>query len=276
MIFIVVGTILIRVKAVRQPTTKVDVNSVNLMSTDISEHSTGITTVQSASGSADLQASLRRLDQLANLGIVSASVAHEIKNGLTAINTFINMLIEKETDREMAELVQRELKRIDGLATQMLRLSAPKASALATVRLHDVLEHSLRLLQYQFSSRLIAVKKNFNAKSDLVRADEAQLQQSFMNLLLNAAEAMGSQGELWVATETTSEARLKVFIRDTGPGISAENLPRLFEPFFTTKRNGTGLGLAICERVLQEHLGSIEVKSELGRGTTFIITLPLV
>ena len=246
------------------------------MSSDLLENSAGRAAAQSASAPPDWQANLRRLDQLANLGIVSASIAHEIKNGLVAINTFINILIEKNTDREMAEMVQRELKRIDGLATQMLRLSAPKPSALTTVRVHDVLEHAMRLLDHQFSSRLIAVKKNYNAKSDLVRADESQLQQAFMNLLLNAAEAMGGQGELWLATETAGEAKLKIFIRDTGPGIAPENLSRLFEPFFTTKKHGTGLGLAICERVLQEHLGGIEVKSEAGRGSTFIITLPVV
>lgn len=224
----------------------------------------------------DLQANLRRLDQLANLGIVSASVAHEIKNGLVAVNTFVGVLLEKNADNEMAELVQRELKRIDGLATQMLRLSSPKPSTLTTIRVHDVMDHALRLLEHQFSSRLIAVKKNFNATTDLVRADESQLQQAFMNILLNAAEAMGTQGELWLATEITGGDRLKIFIRDTGPGIAPENLPRLFEPFFTTKKNGTGLGLAICERVIQEHLGTIEVKSEAGRGCTFIVTLPTV
>jgi signal transduction histidine kinase len=246
------------------------------MSSELSVNATGFSAVNSAAATPDLQGNLRRLDQLANLGIVSASVAHEIKNGLVAINTFINILLEQGTDREMAEMVQRELKRIDGLATQMLRLSAPKPAALTTVRVHDVLEHAMRLLEHQFSSRLIAVKKNYNAVTDTVRADESQLQQAFMNLLLNAAEAMGGQGELWLATETADEARLKIFIRDTGPGIAPENLLRLFEPFFTTKKLGTGLGLAICQRVLLEHLGSIEVKSELGRGSTFIITLPVV
>ena len=224
----------------------------------------------------DLQANLRRLDQLANLGIVSASVAHEIKNGLVAVNTFIGVLLEKNADDELAGLVQRELKRIDGLATEMLRISAQKPTTLADVGVHDLLEHALRLLEHQFATRLIAVKKNYNAATDRVRADESQLQQAFMNLLLNAAEAMRSQGELWLATEVADGARLKIFIRDTGPGIAPENLPRLFDPFFTTKKNGTGLGLAICQRVIQEHLGTIEVKSEVGRGSTFTITLPTV
>jgi signal transduction histidine kinase len=222
----------------------------------------------------ELRANLRRLDQLANLGLVSASVAHEIKNGLVAVNTFIAVLLENDAGNEMAGLVQRELKRIDGLATEMLRISAHKPAALASVGLHDLLEHSLRLLEHQFANRLIVVKKNYGAATDLVRADESQLQQALMNLMLNAAEAMGTQGELWLATELAADARLKLFIRDTGPGITPENLPRLFEPFFTTKKNGTGLGLAICQRVIQEHLGTIEVKSEWGRGTTFIITLP--
>ncbi len=94
----------------------------------------------------DLQSNLRRLDQLANLGLVSASIAHEIKNGLVAINTFVGVLLEKEKDNELAGMVQRELKRIDSLATQMLRLSSPKPTVFASLSLHEVMEHSLRLL----------------------------------------------------------------------------------------------------------------------------------
>ena len=253
-----------------------ETDAVNSMSPEPPFNSTGCSGGNSLATPPDLQGNLRRLDQLANLGIVSASVAHEIKNGLVAISTYINILIEKDSPNEMTALVQRELKRIDGLATQMLRLSAPKPAALTTVRVHDVLDHAMRLLEHQFSSRLIVVKKNYNAKVDTVRADESQLQQAFMNLLLNAAEAMGGQGELWLATEMTAGEQLKIFIRDTGPGIAPENLSRLFEPFFTTKKNGTGLGLAICQRVIREHLGRIEVKSEAGRGSTFTITLPVV
>jgi signal transduction histidine kinase len=226
---------------------------------------------------ADLQASLQRLDQLANLGLVAANVAHEIKNGLVAINTFVELLLEKSADKEMAGVVQRELKRIDNLVTQMLRLSAPRTAEVKTVRLHDLLDHSLRLLEHQMKTRLLTLKRNYRAPSDAVRGDESQLQQALINLLLNATEAMGSNGELTVATEIITDPdgrrRLKIFIRDTGPGIAPENLSRLFEPFFTTKKNGTGLGLAICRRVVQEHQGSIEVESQDGNGSTFIITL---
>ncbi len=230
----------------------------------------------SAAGN-DLQDNLRRLDRLANLGLVSASLAHEIKNGLVAIKTYVEILLEKGEDREMAGVVRRELVRIDGLATQMLRLSAPKSKALAPVPIHHLLDLSLRLLEHQMSGRMIVLKRDYRAGSDLVRGDESQLQQAFMNLVLNGVEAIGSNGELTVRTETAPGGpggnTLKIYFQDTGPGISPEHLSRLFEPFFTTKQNGTGLGLAISRRVAEDHLGNIEVVSELGRGSTFIISL---
>jgi signal transduction histidine kinase len=247
------------------------------MSPDVNKLNTGASTRGVPDDMQHLPENLRRLDRLANLGLVSASVAHEIKNGLVAINTFIEVLLEKGEDKEMATMVRSELKRIDALATQMLRFSTPKAAALTTVHVHELLDHSLRLLEHQMAGRMITLKRIYHATPDTVRGDEAQLQQAFMNLLLNAAEAIGSNGELTLKTETTAEGhgerRLKIHIQDTGAGIAAEHLPRLFEPFFTTKKNGTGLGLSICQRVAQEHQGSIEVKSELGRGTTFIVVL---
>lgn len=217
---------------------------------------------------------LRRLDRLANLGLFSAGVAHEIKNGLVAINTFVEVMLEKGEDREMAELVRRELKRIDGLAVQMLRLAAPKPAMLAPVNVHLLLDHSLRLLEHQMSGRLISLQRNYRAAPETVCGDESHLQQAFVNLLLNAVEAMNNGGELTVATET-ADGQTIISIRDTGAGIVPENMAHVFDTFFTTKKHGTGLGLAICKRVVEEHHGAISVQSEAGRGSTFIITLPL-
>ena len=222
----------------------------------------------------DVQQNLQRLDRLANLGLFSASIAHEIKNGLVAINTFIEVLLEKSEDREMATVVHRELKRIDGLTTQMLRFAAPKPATLVPVNVHVLLDHSLRLLEHQMKGRMIALHRDFSAAPETVRGDESQLQQAFMNLLLNAVEAMGHGGELTAAT-ATGAGQVKITIRDTGAGIAPENLTHVFETFFTTKKHGTGLGLAICRRVVEEHLGAIEVQSEAGHGSTFIITLPM-
>jgi signal transduction histidine kinase len=221
---------------------------------------------------------LRRLDRLAGLGTLSASMAHEIKNGMVAIKTFVDLLAQKGQDTELTEVVGRELERINALATQMLRFAAPNRAAFTTVRIHDVLDHSLRLMQHQISGKLISLQRHYKADPDTVRGDDAQLQQALMNLLLNALEAMGTNGVLTVNTETVkgerSERQLRINIQDTGVGIAPENLRRLFEPFFTTKTNGTGLGLAISQRIALEHHGSIRVQSEPGKGSRFSLSLP--
>jgi signal transduction histidine kinase len=226
----------------------------------------------------DLQENLRRLDRLANLGLVSAGLAHEIKNGLVAVKTYVEILLEKGEDTEMATMVRRELKRIDALASQMLKLSAPKSTLRNTLPVHEVLDHSLRLLEHQMSGRMIVLKRDYRARPDTVRGDESQLQQAFMNLVLNGMEAIGNNGELTVRTEIfpngTERGRLKISFQDTGPGIAPEHLSLLFEPFFTTKKNGTGLGLAISRRVAEDHQGSIEVASGPGGGSIFIVSLP--
>jgi len=218
---------------------------------------------------------LRRLDRLASLGLLSAGMAHEIKNGLTAIQTFIELLLQKGEDRELAEVVGRELKRIDSLASQMLRFAAPGRNTFASVNVHQLLDHSLRLVEHQITGKLISLKRDYKAAPEMIRGDEFQLQQAFMNLLFNAIEAMGMSGELTVGTEIADGKQLKIRIRDTGAGITPENLGRLFEPFFTTKKNGTGLGLAISQRIVHEHGGDISVKSESNKGSTFSISLPL-
>ena len=248
------------------------------MSSSHQKKTTGSAAVSSAVG-ADLQDNLRRLDRLANLGLVAASAAHEIKNGLVAINTYVEVLVEQGKDREMAEVVRRELKRIDLLVTQMLRYAQPKPAAQTDVPVHSLLDHVLRLLEHQMSGRMITLKREYRAQPDVVRGDESQLQQAFMNLLLNGVEAISSNGELSVITEiapdTADGRRLKIHFCDTGIGIKPEDLPRLFETFFTTKKHGTGLGLAISRRVAEEHGGRIEVQSEPGRGSTFTFSLPI-
>jgi signal transduction histidine kinase len=221
---------------------------------------------------------MQRLDRLANLGMLSAGMAHEIKNGMVAIQTFVDLLLEKNQDAELGGVVRHELRRINAIVTQMLRIAAPGHAAFKTVRVHEILDHSLRLLQPQVSGKLITLQKHYRAESDAVRGDDAQLQQTFMNLLLNAVEAMGPNGTLTVGTEIAdgdNGARvLQIQIRDTGVGITPENLARLFEPFFTTKKNGTGLGLAISHRIIHEHQGSIRAHSEIGKSSTFSISLP--
>ena len=225
-------------------------------------------------GHAPVRQNLQRLDRLANLGLFSASIAHEIKNGLVAINTFCEMLLEQAENREMAGMVRSELKRIDGLVTQMLRLASPRPPTLAPINVNAHLDLSLRLFEHQIAARMITLRRDYRAAPDTVRGDESRLQQAFMNLLLNAVEAMPNGGELTASTETAGGS-IRIAIRDTGGGIAPETFGHIFETFFTTKKQGTGLGLAITRQVIEEHHGAIEVQSEVGRGSTFLITLPL-
>jgi two-component system sensor histidine kinase HydH len=177
--------------------------------------------------------------------------------------------------------------RIDALVTRMLKFAGPAKPVFSEVRLHEVLDHSLRLVQPQLEGKTIASSRSFQAVPDLVRGDDCQLQQAFVNLFLNALEAMGPNGTLSVATEivlsdarsagagdAAGQPRLRVTVKDDGPGIPPGDLARLFEPFFTTKPNGTGLGLPITRRIILEHQGTITVESQPGRGTAFHILLP--
>ena len=229
--------------------------------------------------SVSLDEHLQRLDRLANLGTLSAGLAHEIKNALVPIKTFIELSLQKSEDRELAIAVERELKRLDTMVSQMLRFASPRPTTFAPVQVHDVLEISLRLLQHQITGKMISVTRDFRAVPGVIRGDEAQLQQVVMNLLFNALDAMGYNGVLTISTEIAPNEdgthSLKIHIQDTGMGISRENLSRVFEPFFTTKKNGTGLGLAISQRVAREHHGKIEAHSEPGKGSVFSIVLPV-
>jgi two-component system sensor histidine kinase HydH len=225
----------------------------------------------------ELDGRLQQLDRLAAIGTLAASMAHEIKNALVAGKTLVDLLLEKQQDVEVANLVRREQGRIDTIVSRMLRFAAPERRAFAPVQLHHVLDHSLRLVQHELQMGGIALERFFAPGRDAVRGDECELQQAFVNLFLNAMEAMGSQGILKVTTEPAPGSNeISVTVHDTGPGISPELKTKIFEPFFTTKSGGTGLGLAITRRIIEEHHGSITVRSEPGFGTAFLVRLPTI
>ena len=222
---------------------------------------------------------IRRLDRLAGVGTLSASTAHEIKNALVAVKTFVDLLLEKNPDAELAEIVRRELTRISALVSHTLKYAVPARPHFATLSLHDVLDHSLRIVRPQWEKKLITLKREFNAPQCGVHGDEYQLEQVFVNLFLNAVDATGATGSVRLATELVElpadGGQLCVTVADNGVGIPPENMKRLFEPFFTTKENGTGLGLAISRKIVEEHRGAITVESQPDKGTTFRVLLPL-
>jgi len=171
----------------------------------------------------------------------------------------------------------------------MLRFTGLTNPNFSEIRLHDVLNHSLRLVERQLSDKSIQLHRDYGASTDLLRGDDYQLEQAFVNLLFNAVEAMGPGGRLTVTTQTIpaasqrragphsdTRARLSVTIKDNGMGIPRANIGRLFGPFFSTKTGGTGLGLSITQRIIQEHGGVISVKSKPNQGAAFQILFPML
>lgn len=231
---------------------------------------------------------LVRLDRLANVGTLAASVAHEIKNALVAIKTFVELAQSGEKPAELGEVALRELKRIESIILQMLRFTGAPRQQTGRVRLRDILEHSLRLVQEPLKLKAIRLERRYAVDQDWILGNEYQLEQAFVNLLINAVESMTAGGTLTLeiasagppeSTPALREAQetgplLRVTVADTGSGIAPEHLPRVFEPFFTTKREGTGLGLAITRRIFEEHQAAVSVESRLHHGTAFHVLFP--
>ncbi|MFM1942260.1 MAG: hypothetical protein RI897_1242 [Verrucomicrobiota bacterium] len=237
----------------------------------------------------DLEVQTSRSQQLANLGLLSAGVAHEVKNALVAVKTYTDLLLEKQPENDSALLVRREVGRIDSLIGQLLQLAGPGQRVEAGLSLHEVLEHALRLLQPHMRDRKVEQVLVLGAKVDGVWGDSRQLQQAFLNLFFNAIEAMEGGGRLVVRTELVlatehiskfdpgrREQQIQVEIQDSGPGIPEEEVDRSFMPFVTTKPNGTGLGLAITRKIIAEHRGRISVEGRQGEGALFRVILPLL
>ena len=253
-------------------------------------HSGLIAMLRDATARKKVEQHLRRLNTLASIGTLSASMAHEIKNALVAGKTFVDLLLEKHPEDELSAIVRRETNRIDGIVGQMLRFSAPGKGGFTNVSLHEALDHSLRLIAPQLQSKALKLNRRFAAQADSVEGDSYQLQQAFVNLLLNSIEATRSQGVLTVQTEQAQKtdpltkkfvtngagSYLKVIIADSGDGISPDHLAHIFEPFFTTKGTGTGLGLPITRGIIEEHGGLITVESQPRKGAQFTILLPLL
>ena len=235
--------------------------------------------LQDAAHARAIATNLEHLDRLANLGLLGAGIAHEIKNALVAVRTFVDLLLERSRDDELAHLVSEEIARIDAIVQEVLRGAIREEFQMVPLNTHALLKDALNLLRYEMRARSIRVNCELTATSDFIRGDERQLRHAVLNLLMNAIEAMKDGGRLDVSTalaDVAGSRQICVTIADSGSGVRPEHRPRLFSPFFTTKKEGTGLGLAITRRIIQQHDGTIAVESKVNEGTTFQVFLPLL
>lgn len=237
-----------------------------------------------------LRHELLKQDRMKGVATLAASMAHEIKNPLTVIKTFTEFLSEKYDDKNFKNnfirLVTPQVERIDFTVQQLLDFAKPSAPDLKPINIYKILSETMELLSGDFVKNKIKAQIQFHDSNIMVLADSNQLKQVFLNLFLNAVDAMPKGGNLTISGQLVEisdrgtlqehhrDKGMEIRVQDTGHGISKENLKRIFQPFFTTKITGTGLGLSVVHDILEQHNASIKIESEEGKGATFIIQFP--
>ena len=226
----------------------------------------------------EIEEERRRLDRLALLGEMSAVVAHEIRNPLAGIGAGVQHLGEEigrdDPRYESIEMIMRESERVNRIVEDILMISRPVRLHLAPCNIVEVTEEVLSRFAGKAESKGVKVSKYYSPVVPLVRGDGVKLGQALSNLVLNGIEAMPDGGELRVMV-TSDRGYVEVEVRDSGLGIREEDRGKIFEPFWSRKPGGTGLGLAIAKRIIEEHGGEIEVESEGGKGSVFIVRVPM-
>ncbi len=226
----------------------------------------------------ELEKKVRVNEKFAALGRLSAGVAHEIRNPLNSIRGFIQYFQKKlplgEEDYGYTELMLTEVDRLSRVISKLLAYSKPREPRLGLRSVTEVVDHCIRVLEREAAeSGIKLVKRSTGDDMPLVMMDTDQITQVFLNILINAIESVPAGKEVFVDCRQTDDGNVLVTVEDTGEGIPRENMDKLFDPFFSTKKKGTGLGLAIVKSIIEGHQGDIQVESEPGKGTRFIISL---
>jgi two-component system NtrC family sensor kinase len=231
------------------------------------------------------QEGLLQTEKLASLGRMAAGVAHEINNPLTGIVTFAHLLKRKfpegSPEAEDLNIIIEQADRCASIIKNLLTFARTAPSEKNLVNINDILSRTIHLVKNQEKFFNIKLDINMDESMLITHGNASQFQQIFLNMLLNAADAMNERGTITVATRRKKEdnkAFIEIEFTDTGCGIKDEDMPKLFEPFFTTKPvdKGTGLGLSVSYGIIKNLGGNIKVKSKVGEGTSFFITLPLI
>lgn len=227
-----------------------------------------------------LEAQLLHSSKMASLGVMASGIAHEVRNPLGIISANAQLILDTPDDpnlrNECANKIYAATRRASRLIEDVLRFARPQNKPHREMDLHALLDETFLLLKPQWLLWQVTLCKRFEAEVPLISCNPESLQQVFINLTLNAADAMDQGGTLTVTTRSLPPRMVEIQFTDTGHGIPAADLLRVFDPFFTTRPvgRGTGLGLSISYSIIEQHQGSIEVESEVGRGTTFTIRLP--
>ena len=249
------------------------------------------TPMEMAQQNEQLLKEVTQTERMKSVAILASGMAHEIKNPLTPIKTFSEQLPTHLDDKEFllkfSGIINKEVDRIDSLVQELLNFAKPSPPQLKETPIHQLIEQTLDLLNSEIICHKITIDTSFENKNILINIDPQQIRQALLNIFLNAMDAMPKGGTLSINTsviarsacpakdEEATKQSLVIKITDTGCGIAPKDLPHIFDPFFTKKDSGTGLGLSITHEVIKNHNGRILAESELNKGTTFRIELPL-
>ena len=226
---------------------------------------------------------IRRADRLASLGTLTAGLAHEIRNPLVAIKTFTQLLPERVDDEEFRsqflKIASGEVDRISLLVTELLDFARPSDPKLELENINTILDGMILLVSTETKKKKINIIKNYASDLPLIQMDREQIKQVFLNILINGIQATSEHGKITVKTRSFmkpgGELYIQIEFTDTGCGIPEEHLEDIFNPFFTTKSTGSGLGLSISHQIVQDHSGYIDVESQLDKGSSFSVNLPV-
>jgi two-component system, NtrC family, sensor kinase len=228
-----------------------------------------------------LEDQLIQNDKLTSIGLLAAGVAHEVNTPLAVISSYSQMLRKElspeDSRNKLLDKITKQTFRASEIVNSLLNFSRTSATEFAEVDIHQVIIETISLLEHQFKTARIRVDRELRADCPTIFGNAGKLQQVFLNLFVNARDAMPEGGELRILTDS-ADSKIEVLVQDTGTGISGENIKKIYDPFFTTKAagKGTGLGLSVSYGIIQEHGGNISVESRPGLGTSFKLELPLV
>lgn len=226
-----------------------------------------------------LQQQLREVEQLTGIGQMAANVAHEIRNPLIAVGGFARQLHEEmdpdDPRREHTRVILEEVTRLEQILREQLTLERHLQPVLRPVDINQIIKDVRKLVSHGILSSGVRLVGDLGEGIPVTMGDANQLKQAFLNIINNAIQSMPEGGTVTVATQQLGQ-HIIVTITDTGHGIPEEVMSKLFVPFFTTRKTGSGLGLAVTRRIIENHGGRIDIESGVGRGTSFIITLPIV
>ena len=228
----------------------------------------------------EAQDQLIQSEKLASLGKMAAGVAHEINNPLTSILLNTHLLLEESGDSEEARepltLIADEAARCAHIVSGLLDFARQTPAMTVLADINEIIDRTVQLHEKQAAVRNIRIEKRLDRSLPPITVDKNKIQQVFSNLTINACEAMPDGGDLTITSRLRRDGtRIEIVFADTGVGIPRENIPKLFDPFFTTKSFGTGLGLAVSYGIVRQRGGTIDVQSEAGRGSTFLVSIPL-